>query len=305
MMFGIRFSRRSRGFTLVELLVVIAIIGILIALLLPAVQAAREAARRASCTNNLKQIGLGLHLYHDAHQTLPPAWMAVHPNTGQPYWLGRPGWGWAALTLPYLEQENLSKGLVHFGLPITDPANDAARVAVIGTFRCPSDTGDKTFVLEAGTKPMPNYATGYTPVEVASANYIAVFGTNSMMAAYGMGTAAPNGSFVFQQGTRFADVTDGLSQTLIVGERHSSLSPTTWLGVIPGAGHAPAKVVGVASTPPNAASQAMHAFSSRHPTGANFTAADGSVKLISDTIDVAVFKAMGTRAGNEVVTIQP
>lgn len=300
-MFVSHFLRRPRGFTLVELLVVIAIIGILIALLLPAVQAAREAARRAQCTNNLKQVGLALHLYHDANGVMPPAWMAVHPTTGQPYWLGRPGWGWAALTLPYIEQESLQKGLVHFGLPITDPANDAARVAVIGTFRCPSDTGQSTFVLEAGTKPAPNYTSGYTPVEVASANYIAVFGTNSMMAAYGMGSAPANGSFVFQQGCRFADITDGLSQTLIVGERHSSLSPTTWLGVIPGAGHAPAKVVGVASTPPNAPSQAMHAFSSRHPMGANFTAGDGSVKLISDTIDVTVFKALGTRAGGEVV----
>jgi prepilin-type processing-associated H-X9-DG protein len=290
---------------LLELLVVIAIIGILIALLLPAVQAAREAARRASCTNSLKQIGVALHLYHDSQKVLPPGWMAVHPNTGQPYWLGRPGWGWAALTLPYIEQENLQKGLVRFGLPITDPANDAARVAPIATFRCPSDTGGKTFGMPAGSPPMPNYAAGYTPLEFASANYVAVFGSTTMMAVYSMGTATANGSFVFQQGSRFADITDGLSQTFLAGERHSSQFPTTWLGVVAGAAHSPARIVGVAKTSPNSASGAMHAFSSRHPGGANFAAADGSVRFIADTIETPVFQAVATRAGNEVVSVQP
>lgn len=294
---------QTRGFTLVELLVVIAIIGILVALLLPAVQAAREAARRASCTNNLKQIGLGLHLYHAANQLMPPGWMGTQPTTGQPYWLGLPGWGWAALTLPYLEQQNVSNGLINFGLPITAPANNAARIAVIGTFRCPSDPGGTTptFSLPAGTMPMPNYMTGYTATQVASANYIGVFGSTSMVSVYVKGSAA-NGAFIFQQGCRFANITDGLSQTLIVGERDSLLFPTTWLGVIPGAAHAPARVLGVTFMPPNSASQPMHGFSSMHPTGANFTAADGSVKLISNTIDGTVFPALGTIAGGEVVS---
>ena len=202
---------QTRGFTLVELLVVIAIIGMLVALLLPAVQAAREAARRASCTNNLKQIGLGLHLYHDANQLMPPGWMGTQPTTGQPYWLGRPGWGWAALTLPYLEQQNVSNGLINFGLPITAPANTAASTTVIGTFRCPSDIGSTTptFSLPAGTMPMPNYMTGYTATQVASANYIGIFGSTTMGAVYSAGSSAANGAFIFQQGCRFANITDG------------------------------------------------------------------------------------------------
>ena len=86
---------------------------------------------------------------------------------------------------------------------------------------------------------MPNYMTGYTATQVASANYIGVFGSTTMGAVYMMGSSAANGAFIFQQGCRFANITDGLSQTLIVGERDSLLFPTTWLGVIPGAAHAP------------------------------------------------------------------
>ncbi|HBO43186.1 MAG TPA: prepilin-type cleavage/methylation domain-containing protein, partial [Planctomycetaceae bacterium] len=129
----------TSGFTLVELLVVIAIIGILIALLLPAVQAAREAARRISCSNNMKQIGLGLHLYHDAFRQLPAGWMGFNRATGEPHWFGEPGWAWSAAILPYMEQHAVQETLLHFELPITDPANATARVLPIATFRCPSD----------------------------------------------------------------------------------------------------------------------------------------------------------------------
>ena len=169
------FTRR-KGFTLVELLVVIAIIGILMSLLLPAVQAAREAARRMSCTNNFKQIGLALHLYHDRQTALPMGWIAFDPSTREPHWFGEPGWGWAAKILPSLEQGNLYDEKLDFNLPITDPANDEGRVATISTFRCPSDVGKPTFTLPDGDTYVGSGGS-YTPIDLATGNYIGVFGT--------------------------------------------------------------------------------------------------------------------------------
>lgn len=288
------------AFTLVELLVVIAIIGVLVGLLLPAVQAAREASRRAQCSNNLKQIGIALHSYHDTHRVLPPGWLATHPSTGMPYWLGRPGWGWAAFALPFLEQQNVAENLARYEVPITDPVNQTARTTKIETYRCPSDTGQKTFVLEAGPTPAPNYTHGYVPLDVASANYVGVFGTVVMATVCGgTGDCVGDGSFVFQRTFRFADLLDGMSQTLIAGERSSKFFPSTWLGVIAGAAHAPGRIVAVSSTPPNSPSAPMQNFSSYHPAGTMFLAGDGSVKLVAETIDLTTYRSMCTRAGNE------
>ena len=125
-------TRRPDGFTLVELLVVIAIIGILVALLLPAVQAAREAARRMSCQNNLKQIGIALHNYHDAHKTLPMA--SPYPFVGAEMGVGV----WPALILPYMEEQSLHD-LFNFDLPAYHPANRPAHTKVVSVYICPTD----------------------------------------------------------------------------------------------------------------------------------------------------------------------
>ena len=126
---------------------VITIIGVLIALLLPAVQAAREAARRMACSNNLKQIGLALHNYHTAINSFPPGYISAVGPTKIPAWFADdlgPGWGWAAMTLPYLEQGNVY-AQINFSKDVTDPTNTVARTTSLPVFLCPSDAGDRTF----------------------------------------------------------------------------------------------------------------------------------------------------------------
>ena len=288
------------AFTLVELLVVIAIIGILVALLLPAVQAAREAARRSSCTNNLKQAGLALHLYHDTFHRLPPGWIAKHPDTEEPYFLGKPGWAWGALILPYFEQGSVQDTLVDFNQPITDPVNATARTTHLEVYRCPSDVGTNTFLLQPGPNPPPNYDPAFSKTELATSNYIGVFGTVRMLQVCGNGgDCVGDGTIVFQRGFRFADIQDGLSQTFIVGERSSRIAPSTWLGVLAGGAHAPGRIVGVATTSPNSGEQAFCNFSSYHPAGTNFLAADGSAKMLAETVEMAVYHALCTRNGRE------
>ncbi len=300
-----RTSRFARGFTLVELLVVIAIIGILIALLLPAVQAAREAARRMTCTNNLKQVGLAMHLYHDVHRRLPPGWSAWHPSTGQPYFLGKPGWAWGVGLLPFIEQSALGQS-IRLDLPITDPANAKARITPLSVFRCPTDPCEETFVLEPGNEPKPNYDPGFSATELAASNYIGVFGTTRMAEVCGGGgNCVGDGAMVFQRSFRFADIADGLSSTYVVGERSSEISPSTWVGVLAGGSHGPGRVVGVAVTPPNSAQKAFANFSSRHPAGTNFLAGDGSVRLTPETVDMRVYHALCTRATGDLVVDAP
>src|ERR1700722_2661884 len=160
-------KRLHRGFTLIELLVVIAIIAVLIALLLPAVQAAREAARRAQCVNNLKQMGLALFNYESANGVFPPGYIDAQNN---PIFtpdldLG-PGWGWAAQSLPFQEQQPLYNA-INFNLAITSPSNTTAVVTTLTVYQCPSD----------GYNPQPVvlYDSTFTnPIAtVAHSNYVA------------------------------------------------------------------------------------------------------------------------------------
>ncbi len=185
--------RKRSGFTLIELLVVIAIIAVLIALLLPAVQAAREAARRAQCVNNLKQIGIAVHNYHDRVGALPGAELDYN------------GTKFSALThmLSSMEQTNVYNS-INFSFIYSDPSNSTALATRIATFICPSDVAD----------PHPEYG-GQT-------NYMAAMGSWIVwMAAAGpnVGLNPPNGVFYGNSATTFASVTDGLSNTAFFSER--------------------------------------------------------------------------------------
>lgn len=299
---------RHKAFTLVELLVVIAIIGILIALLLPAVQAAREAARRMSCTNNLKQLGLGLHMYHDVHKTLPIGWLGFD-SSGKPHFEGNPGWAWSTRILPFIEQQSLYDNLINMNLPVADGANAQARTTIVRTFRCPSDIGEDLFDL----KDAVDEETEGTSVlaRLAASNYPGVFGTQDLHAICVSGGPAYNGCqgngvFQLNRGVRFNEIVDGLSGTFMVGERWSKWVYSTWTGVVPGGWHSPARVVAVASAefPPNSEAnveQKTHNFSSFHPSGTNFLLCDGHVQMIAETINVDVYNALCTRQGGEPV----
>lgn len=298
-----------RAFTLAEILVVLAIIGLLIALLIPAVQAAREASRRSSCSNNLKQIGVALHTYESSFRCLPTGWDAYDPATKTPLFQGEPGWSWAARILPFLEQQPLFEQKVHLALPITDPLNAEARVARIATFRCPSDLGEGQFTLEADPDSSAYHGSAgtYTPAELATSNYLGVFGTVAPQKApiSPAGLCAGNGTFIHHRYLRTTDIRDGLSHTLFVGERCSTKEPPTWVGHVTGGLHGPCNIVGAGDAPPKASAsqdQWRAGFSSSHPAGANFLVGDGSVHLIPETVALEVYQALCTRSGKETVT---
>jgi prepilin-type N-terminal cleavage/methylation domain-containing protein/prepilin-type processing-associated H-X9-DG protein len=298
---------RPRAFTLIELLVVISIIGVLIALLLPAVQAAREAARRAQCVNNLKQIGLALHNYEGVHLVLPPGYVSSFDATGTD--LG-PGWGWSAMILPQVEQPAVFSSL-NFSLNVEVPANLTARLVVIGGFLCPSDKFDASWPA-LDRDPLTGAPKGEI-CRVASSNYIGMNGVSE---------PGPEGEGVLFRNSRigFRDITDGLSQTLAVGERSHLLGPATWTGAVTGAllydddGDAigtpeletgPGMILGHSGegAGPGANRSEPNQFYSLHSgRGVNFLFADGHVAFLKATMNYKTYVALSTRGGGEVIS---
>jgi len=293
------------GFTLIELLVVIAIIAVLIALLLPAVQQAREAARRSQCKNNLKQIGLALHNYHDTMNCLPPGWIGV--TTGQPSPSGANGFSWGTFILPYVDQAPLFSKM-SFGNSMSDAANLDLLKYKLPVYQCPSDPKPDTFQ----TKDTPS-------VTLATANYAGVFGLvepDNCEIPYGSPNSARNaqgqcisdGSFFHNSLIRLRDFTDGTSSTLLVGERTTWKNPAdpteivygTWSGAVPGGDDAAARVIGHAGHLPNEGDDAED-FGSSHVGGAHFVMGDGHVQFLSQNMDAGTFRSLATRSGGEVV----
>jgi prepilin-type N-terminal cleavage/methylation domain-containing protein/prepilin-type processing-associated H-X9-DG protein len=298
-------SHRQRGFTLIELLVVIAIIGVLVALLLPAVQQAREAARRTQCKNNLKQIGLALHNYHDSFNMFPSGWIGVTNGALNIY--GSNGWGWAARLLPQMDQSPLYNTL-NFNVSVADPSQLTQRTTKLPMFRCPTDIGlDQWTITDTAAVPL-------TPL--ATANYAGVFGVSDLHdCASGTSTSWPlptsypqcggEGTFFHNSKVRLADITDGTSNTFVVGEHKSNLNLnpqwySTWAGVIPNAEDAIVRILGTADHTPNHPANHIDDFSSHHTGGAQFVFGDGSVKFISTNIDLNQYKSMATRSTGDV-----
>lgn len=284
--------RRSRGFTLIELLVVIAIIGVLIALLLPAVQAAREAARRMSCTNNLKQIGIALHGYHDAHGVLPIGY------TFSPGYV-RGGFGWGALILASLEQKPLHD-TINFSLPLWNESNSTTSSMALAFYLCPSDESSPGRFLERD---------GF---RYAKTSYVASFGPGNM----DVDPDDRRGVFRRNRATLFAEVTDGLSATLAAGERHNGTfavaigshvhfdAETVWVGAVkedPDDDHAHTTLFQTSHTPSSPEMNDQDS-ASRHPGGCNFLFGDGSVRFLKNSIALNVYQALSTRAGGEVIS---
>ncbi len=313
-------KKRRWGFTLIELLVVIAIIGILVALLLPAVQKVRDAAQRTACANDMKQIGLALHNYHDVNGTLPPG---LDPNqpTGGPtnYYFY---WSWMARILPFVEQDNLWRQADNYARTVSanpwdgslpgQPQGNPALRTTLTVYTCPADNR----VLSS------EYVTGKGGnLTVAFTEFLGVSGIQMYPV-----TSKYEGLFFPTSHVKFADISDGLSNTLAVGERPPSAdliygwwfagagqnggttgSSDVVLGInevnvsyrrCPGYGDSnyhyqfgPGDINDLCSQ--------FH-FWSLHPGGAHFLLADGSVQYFSYSINQTVLTAMATRAGGEV-----
>ena len=287
-----------KGFTLIELLVVIAIIAILIALLLPAVQQARESARRSTCKNNLKQIGLALHNYHDSHNIFPFGRSYTDNSTAAPQNFGSQMC--ATMLLPFLDQTNVYNQF-NFLTAFNAAPNAAATQQKINVFLCPSNPQNEGLNWTGAGGPDDSWGSHYQPV--------AHSGRDGNPARDGQDAVGFNkdGMFYRNSKTKFRDVLDGTSNTLAfaetVGDAPGSHEIFAW-GSYGGGG------IGVRSGI-NANFPLLSGWDwngddftgpgSYHTGGCHFLMGDGAVRFISENIDLGTLQDLTTRAGAEVV----
>lgn len=304
-------TKNTNGFTLVELLVVIAIIGILIAMLLPAVQQVREAARRASCMNNIRQIGLAVMNYESTHEQFPPGWALGDPGDA----LSEPGWGWSADALPFMDWASVHKQ-IDFQVAIDDHDHEVVIQSVIPLFLCPSQAGDVQEIVNLDTHVEEHdhddddddHRHGDDdhdddddhdhdePLLVGRSDYSGVFGS------FEIADNPLNGDGVFFGGSEigFRNITDGSSNTMMIGERIQKYGTISWVGMVPEVDEPFARIVGVADHTPNGPEEHFEDFRSYHPGGVVTCLCDGSAHFVRETISEDVFRALATRAGGEV-----
>ncbi len=310
--------RRLRiAFTLIELLVVIAVIAILIAMLVPAVQKVRESASRTTCQNNLKQIGLAIHNYHDAYRHLPPGFTATAAPGGDV----APGWGWSFYILPYLEQDALYRSQNTNQSVAASPL----LAKVLATYMCPSDLQNQPFQVRA---PGGGFLSG---VVAAPCSYAAFVGGDETEVTAGDENGKFHGCFFRNSKVKMTEILDGTSHTLFVGERACDITQGTWAGAIPGArmrlgSKNPANLLNPNMDYDPDLFGLMHSNwinaennqsndggtddpSSFHGAGANHVFGDGSVRYLTNipgvkgtppTAQRLAFWAMGTRADGDL-----
>jgi prepilin-type N-terminal cleavage/methylation domain-containing protein len=299
------------AFTLIEILVVIAIIAVLIGLLIPAVQKVREAASRVTCVNNLKQIALGVHNYEGAMGQFPVNTQCYQNAIGGGDWRrwdaqkDQRSWSWLARLLPYVEQDNL---YAEANIPNNTLGQSQLSIArPIKVFFCPSDTA-----ISFGSSTNRQNLGG---VPVGLTNYKGVSGSNWCWGLFYNdgptgncnGLNSGNGIFYrddWKRGLRLVQITDGTSNTLMVGEDIPELNThCSW----PYANNAN----GTCAIPPNLGLKGqydpigfemMYSFRSRHPGGLQFANADGSVRFMNQSISLSVYRALATIQGGEAVS---
>src|SRR5262245_25861669 len=290
--------RRPPAFTLIELLVVIAIIAVLIGLLLPAVQKVREAANRMSCTNNLKQIGLGLHNYHDAHSHFPPGGTTSRNQ----------GLGFLVIILPYLEQSNLH-GLFDFGQDSLSDNNVRLGFSKAPLYLCPSRVrllSEASFEYVGGEKPFSTHYYGNMGPKIAGSDrYRVDYPTGATQGGW-----AQQGILGKDTRVRIGEITDGTSNTFLAGEisfdkpgfrmwtrgcwTNSGLPCSSCRNV----------TYAINSTGYNGSNNYNDvSFGSRHPGGANFLFADGAVRFVRESVPMPVYLATASRDGGEAEVV--
>ena len=315
--YGVKLSKRN-AFTLIELLVVIAIIGVLVALLLPAIQAAREAARRASCQNNLKQLALGVHAYHDAYKSLPSLYNGrQEPRTGVSF--GLDTFSWQTMILPYIEEQNLRQ-LFDYRLRATDLDSQPAVNQLLPVTSCPS-TPRSTLIargLWASRGKFNETLMAATTDYASSEGYL----TGLVCIPGAWGELVPGESYWTTPTVRkvsFTHIADGLSKTTLILERaclpdhyfesgrkvelHDPPKFRTWgnVGLWAISAETLLNHLQIEGDTPIVNGDNLHGLYSFHPGGAQVVFVDGSVQFIHDSIDTKSMLRAVLREGGEMV----